>query len=166
MRILQVGTNKRSGKAAKPRLAVYGLLLLAVALMAVAGIGGGAAFAADVQHGISLTKGCVSPTAIGDPYTCTYSFRNIVDEAQDTLTVNSLIDVVHAQGGDVSSGNVLSSLSLTIGPFARRRSTRRPVRVAPGSAATARSPTRGTGPRCARFPSGRASTSAPSPSTR
>ena len=75
MRILQVGTNKRSGK--RPRLlGVYGLLLVAVAVLAVAGMGGGAAFAADAQHGIALTKGCVSPTQIGQPYVCTYSVRN------------------------------------------------------------------------------------------
>jgi hypothetical protein len=90
---------------------------MAVAVMAVAGMGGGAAFAADPQHGISLTKGCVSPTQIGAPYVCTYSVRNTIDEAQDTLTINSLVDVVHAQGGDVSSGNVLSKVQLVIGPF-------------------------------------------------
>src|SRR5438045_1454269 len=75
MRILQVGTTRRSGK--RPRLlGVYGLLLVAVAVLAVAGMGGGAAFAADTQHGIAVTKGCVSPTQIGKPYTCTYSVRN------------------------------------------------------------------------------------------
>jgi hypothetical protein len=71
----------------------------------------------DRQHGISLTKGCVSPTSIGQPYTCAYTIRNAVDEAQDTLTIHSLVDVVHAAGGDASSGDVLSQLQLTIGPF-------------------------------------------------
>ena len=69
------------------------------------------------QHGISLTKGCDSPTQIGQPYVCTYSFRNVTDEAQDTLVVTGLTDIVHAQTGDVNSGNVLPSLRLVIGPF-------------------------------------------------
>ncbi len=93
------------------------MLLTATAVLIVAGVGGGAASRADVQHGISFTKGCVSPTQIGQPYTCTYSIRNKVDDAQDTLTINGLVDVVHAAGGDVSSGNVFSSLRFVIGPF-------------------------------------------------
>src|SRR3954452_24823919 len=112
MRILQAGTNTPAEKTVRARFAVIGFLVMAVAVLAVAGMGGGAALAADTQHGISLTKGCVSPTQIGQPYTCTYSVRNTIDDAQDTLTINSLVDVVHAQGGDVSSGNVLSSLQL------------------------------------------------------
>ena len=43
-----------------------------------------------------MTKGCVSPTQVGQPYTCTYTIRNDIDDAQDTLTINSLIDTVHA----------------------------------------------------------------------
>src|SRR5262249_35431142 len=115
MRILQ-GSNRRSVKARRVRLALYGLLLLAVATTAVS-LGGSVASAADVQHGVALTKGCNSPTAVGAAYSCSYSIRNKVDEAQDTLTINSLIDVVHAQSGDVSSGNILSQVSLTIGQF-------------------------------------------------
>jgi uncharacterized repeat protein (TIGR01451 family) len=117
MRILQVGTNNRSRKTVRSRLAVFGFSVMVVAVVAVAGMGGGSAFAADPQHGISLTKGCVSPTQVGQPYTCTYSVRNTLDDAQDTLTINGLTDVVHAQGGDVSSGNVFSSLRLVIGPY-------------------------------------------------
>ena len=49
--------------------------------------------------------------------TCTYSIRNKIDEAQDTLTINGLTDIVHAAGGDVSSGNVFSSLRFVIGAF-------------------------------------------------
>ena len=44
----------------------------------------------DVQHGIAFTKGCASPTQIGQPYACTYSIRNVTDEAHDTLTINGL----------------------------------------------------------------------------
>jgi phosphoheptose isomerase len=65
----------------------------------------------DPQHGISFTKGCASPTQIGQPYSCTYSVRNNVDEAQDTLTISGLNDTVHSGGGDVSSGNIFTSLA-------------------------------------------------------
>jgi len=29
-----------------------------------------------VQHGIGVTKGCSSPTRVGDPYGCTYTVLN------------------------------------------------------------------------------------------
>ena len=99
MRILQAGTSRPAEKTVRARVAVFGFLVMAFAVLAVAGMGGGAALAADTQHGISFTKGCVSPTQIGQPYTCTYSIRNDIDEAQDTLTINGLIDTVHAAGG-------------------------------------------------------------------
>src|SRR5512146_1286882 len=67
-----------------------------------------------IQHGIGFTKGCVSPTKIGDPYQCSYGIRNVLDEAQDTLTISGLVDVVHSSAGDVSSGNMFSSLRLTV----------------------------------------------------
>ena len=71
-----------------------GFSTVALCLVAFAGVGLGGAQAralfplADVQHGITLTKGCTSPTEIGNPYSCTYTFRNVVDEAHDTLTTN------------------------------------------------------------------------------
>src|SRR6516164_4357976 len=66
----------------------------------------------DVQHGIAFTKGCDSPTAIGNAYTCSFTIQNIVDQAHDTLTTTGLADTVHAAGGDVSSGNIFGSLKL------------------------------------------------------
>jgi len=99
------------------------LVLTALAVLIAAGAGGGVARAADAQHGISVAKGCVSPTQIGEPYTCIYSIRNQIDDPQDTLTIHSFVDTVHAAGGDVSSGNVFSSLRLVIGQFAPGFST-------------------------------------------
>jgi hypothetical protein len=99
-------------------------LLLAVGVFALtvgAVLGIGYATAADpINHGISFTKGCTSPTNVGAPYQCTYSVRNNVDDAMDTLTINGLTDVVHSAGGDVSSGNVFSQAR----PPARCRSAR------------------------------------------
>src|SRR5580765_2458529 len=84
----------------------------AVAVLLVVGSGG--ASAADVQHGIGFTKGCASPTAIGQPYTCSFGVTNVLDGAHVTLTIHSLIDVVHASGGDVGSGtNILPSVRIT-----------------------------------------------------
>ena len=116
MRILYVGRNRPSRETSRRGL-VVGLVLTALAVLIAAGAGGGVARAADVQHGISVAKGCVSPTQIGQPYSCIYSIRNEVDDAHDTLTIRSLVDTVHANGGDVSSGNVFSSLRLIAGLF-------------------------------------------------
>jgi hypothetical protein len=66
----------------------------------------------DPLHGISFTKGCVAPTIVGDPYRCNFQILNNVDEGPDALTITSLVDVVHASPSDVSSGNVLPTLSL------------------------------------------------------
>ncbi len=66
----------------------------------------------DPLHGISFTKGCITPTIVGETYKCNFQILNNVDEGPDTLTITSLVDVVHAHPSDVSSGNVLPTLSL------------------------------------------------------
>jgi hypothetical protein len=89
------------------RLLLAGAFLLATALVV-----GPAAFA-DVQHGISFTKGCTSPTFVGQPYTCSYTVSNIVDGAHDTLTISGITDTVHALGGNVVSSTVLDNAPVT-----------------------------------------------------
>jgi hypothetical protein len=69
------------------------------------------------QHGISFTKGCASPTQVGQPYACTYTIQNNVDGARDTLRITGLDDTVLSAGGPVSSGNAFSSLRFEIGAF-------------------------------------------------
>ena len=55
-----------------------------------------------------------SPTAVGQPYTCAFSVQNVLDEANDTLTINSLTDTVHAAGGDVGGAtNILPLVRVT-----------------------------------------------------
>jgi hypothetical protein len=67
---------------------------------------------ADVGAGsIGFIKACISPTSIGAAYTCGYSIINLVS---NTLGISGLSDVVHASGGDVSSGNILASLQLVL----------------------------------------------------
>ena len=47
-----------------------------------------------------VSKGCNGPTNIGSPYTCSYTITNNQDNpAHDTLTITSIVDVVHAAGG-------------------------------------------------------------------
>ena len=65
-------------------------------------------------HGISFLKGCNSPTVVGQPYVCTFQAQNTVDTAHDTLTITSVVDVVHAFGGDVTSVNLLPTSTLTL----------------------------------------------------
>src|SRR5215212_7665353 len=89
------------------------LLTLLAVLALVGAIGVSGAAAADVNHGIGFTKGCTSPTKIGDPYSCSFTIRNVLDAAQDTLTINSLVDTVHAASGDQTTGNILGTVSIT-----------------------------------------------------
>jgi hypothetical protein len=70
--------------------------------------------AADM-HGIAFTKGCDSPTYVGAAYTCDFGISNTSDTAHDTLTITSVVDVVHAALGDVNSGNMLTTATLTFG---------------------------------------------------
>src|SRR5580765_514463 len=104
---------------------LVGLGVLSAALLTF-GLTG--ASADDVQHGISFTKGCSSPTAIGSAYACSYSVQNNVDDAHDTLTINGLVDTVHSAGGDVPSGNIFSSVKLdscstSVGPCVQTTAT-------------------------------------------
>src|SRR5580765_1957823 len=88
-----------------------GILRLALGLgvvIAILIVGSGAS-AADPQHGIGFTKGCQSPTKVGDPYTCTFTVRNNLDEALDTLTISQLTDTVHSAGGNVTFSTLLDS---------------------------------------------------------
>jgi hypothetical protein len=95
----------------------YRAWLVLVGLSAVVGLFAlgavGASAQVILQHGIGLTKGCDSPTKIDDPYLCGYTIRNVLDEANDTLTINQLIDTVNASGGPVISGNILNLAQVT-----------------------------------------------------
>src|SRR4029078_7012822 len=96
--------------------------LIVAATMGLVLLGSASAAPGDpVTHGISFTKGCPRPTQMRGPDVCTYSIRNCVDDAQDTLTINGLVDTVHSAGGDVSPGNVFSPLSLLLDTRAPRR---------------------------------------------
>lgn len=90
-------------------LAAGGVLLLVMILWAPwAGAG------SSTVHGIGFSKGCDTPTKVGALYTCTYSVQNssLSDTAGDTLTFDSIVDVVHANPADVGSGNIIGSLTV------------------------------------------------------
>lgn len=61
-------------------------------------------------HGMGLTKNCNSPTVVGSAYICSFKIQNLLDDAHDTMTITSLVDVVHSGSGGltpVPSGNLL-----------------------------------------------------------
>ncbi len=109
-------------RLAKETSGTIKLAMVVVVLMAMFGIGIGGALAQEddegfnPQHGFAVTKGCVSPTKVDAPFLCRYGLDNIVDEAYDTVTVNSVVDTVHAASGDVTSVNLLPQLKLVAGP--------------------------------------------------
>jgi hypothetical protein len=65
-------------------------------------------------HGIGFAKGCDSPVNVGDPYNCGFLIANtiLLDTHRDTLTVDSLTDVVHAFNGDIPSGELLPTRTI------------------------------------------------------
>src|SRR5262245_9057783 len=93
---------------------VGSVVQLAAAIAAVSSLSLvlGASAQAAVVHEIGFTKGCDSPTKIGDPVVCGYTVRNTIDQAHDSTTIVSLVDTVNSVPPDVS-GNLLSTGSLT-----------------------------------------------------
>src|SRR5262245_44951027 len=83
------------------RLAVVAAIPAVVAVVVFAV--GSALAQPDVQHGIGFTKGCPSPTFVGARLSCSYTVRNVIDEAEDTMTVTGIADTVLAAGGAVAS---------------------------------------------------------------
>ncbi len=82
------------------------MVALAATMLVALSISPGIALAADENHGIGLNKGCIGATRIGNPYRCSYAVTNNIDEANDTLTITSLVDVINRPGSP-SSGNIL-----------------------------------------------------------
>src|SRR5215831_6632914 len=81
-----------------------------VVVGAMLAFGTSSAFAA--FHGIGVSKGCTSPTKIGDAYTCSVQIFNIVDTGHDTLRISGLSDTVNAASGAVTTGNILPTVGL------------------------------------------------------
>jgi len=65
------------------------------------------------EHGLAVVKGCDGPTTVGQKTSCYFGVYNTQGDP-DTLTITSLVDVIHAASGDVNTGNILSSLDLTL----------------------------------------------------
>src|SRR5580765_3982690 len=87
----------------------------------------GASAQGNVQHGIGFTKGCTSPTKVGDPYSCTWTVRNVIDEAHDTLTITQIVDTVHAASGNQTNSTILDAAA--VAPSAGATCTAAPNRV-------------------------------------
>jgi hypothetical protein len=93
-------------------LRVVATLAITTAFVLVIGSSGAIGRIAIVQHGMSLSKGCDSPTKIGDPVSCSYTALTGTDQAHDSSTIWQLIDTVDSIPPDVS-GNLLNTASLT-----------------------------------------------------
>jgi hypothetical protein len=89
-----------------------GRLGLALCLLSMVAVLPAAVEAQLPIHGIGFSKGCASPLNVGDAYSCVFAAQNtsVTDTALDTLTFNSIVDVVHSGTGDKSSGNILAQL--------------------------------------------------------
>src|SRR5262245_15015327 len=74
------------------------------------------AFSASAQseHGIGFSKGCDTPTKVGDPYVCSYTIRNNSDDLGDDLTFTSLVDTVFAFDGPKTSTNIVHDGALVL----------------------------------------------------
>jgi len=98
--------RRRTGLRRAPLAALLGLaLMVGGSFVATSAVG-----ALD-EHGLGFAKGCASPTTVGQKTKCDFLITNNQGDP-DTLIITGLVDVVHAAGGDVNSGNVLSQLDL------------------------------------------------------
>jgi hypothetical protein len=87
---------------ARPRYVVTAVAALLLAL--------GLTGAAVADHGTNVGKGCNSPTLVGQLVKCSYSLQN-TDTFGDSLTFDSVVDILQTAGGPVNSGNIIGSLS-------------------------------------------------------
>src|SRR5947208_14180141 len=83
------------------------LFALTIGLLGFAGVQSAHAV---TFHGITLLKACNTTTKVGDPYVCQYQVVN-ADDNSESITVSSVVDVVHSAGGDDSSGNIIVALT-------------------------------------------------------
>jgi len=96
-----------------PRFGLKGFGLVAVAVAAVVVLLT-AGTAAAAFHGLGVAKGCNDFTPVYGGYTCQYQITNNVDSAGNTYTFDSVVDVVAAHSGAVTSANLMSSVEWVV----------------------------------------------------
>src|SRR5215470_118435 len=79
--------GKRTGRARMRRLGLTGLVGACLAGLVLAL--GAVSAKAQGEHGIGFSKGCDTPTAVGDHYVCSFTIRNNSDDLGDDLTATS-----------------------------------------------------------------------------
>ncbi len=107
--------NRRRHEVGTLRLQIVAALAVSAAVAVLAGTFVSKPWVeagVDPLHGLSFAKGCTVPTIVGETYKCHFLITNNLDQGPDTLTITSLVDVVHAHPADVNSGNVLPTLTL------------------------------------------------------
>src|SRR5262245_36189570 len=104
--------RRRRREAGKARIQLATALAVVIAAVGSTRLSSSpsASAGSNPQHGIGFTKGCIAPTIVGDPYRCSFGVFNNLPTEPDTLTFTSIVDVVHANPANVSSGNIIGSL--------------------------------------------------------
>src|ERR1041385_2671775 len=91
-----------------------GVTLIAVAALAAATALLFAGSASAANFGVAVTKDCVTPINVGDPYSCEVELQNTIQASQATVRVTSLQDVVQAAGGSQTQVYPINSSSFTL----------------------------------------------------
>src|SRR4051812_45420224 len=75
-----------------------------------------------ITYGVSVAKGCESPTKVGEHFFCSYSLSNTFSTSQETVVVTKTTDDAnrHVNSGTTETKytNILPELSITIGKTA------------------------------------------------
>src|SRR4051812_49264894 len=95
-------------------------LVCAVAAAALLVASAGADF--PITYGVSVSKGCESPTKVGEHFFCAYTLSNTFSTSKETVVVTTTTDDAnrHVNNGTMENAgtNILPELSITIGKTA------------------------------------------------
>src|SRR4051794_36872166 len=95
---------------------VYWLAFAGAAALALGLVAGAPAV---VTYGVSVSKGCNSPTFVGKPMQCFFVFDNGNPSvnSHDTVTLSAVTDELTTANGTTTSGNILPQLLLVAQPL-------------------------------------------------
>ncbi len=109
-------------------------LKLLILIMVVVTLGMAQNAQAVVLHGIGTAKGTEpSLVSIGDEYCSVYRIQNDQDDANDTIVIIDVCDVIHASGGDVPSGNIIEVVTWTFNGGATQDGGTGDITLPPGA---------------------------------
>src|SRR5689334_15500084 len=86
-----------------------------MAALVLAGLAVGSAGAdIPVSYGVSVAKGCSSPTPVGQHFSCEYALGNTFSTSHETVVVTAAKDSANRRPGEGPNTNILPELSLTL----------------------------------------------------